>query len=454
VLNSAAFVNGGDSGARNRPSLAQAFQVNATGARFIVDTNHLKSKGSGCDDPDAGDGQGSCNEVRVNAATALVDWLAGDPTGTGEADVLLIGDYNSYAMEDPITTIKNAGYTNLVSSFLGPEAYSYAFDGQWGYLDQALGSASIVPQVAGVGDYHINSDEPSVLDYNTDFKTANLIASLYAPDQFRVSDHDPVVVGLNPNAAPTANAGGPYSVDEGSTVIVSATGNDPNGDTLSYAWDLDDNGSFETPGQAVTFSASGLDGPSAHTVKVKVTDGGGLTGVSSATVNVVNVAPSATFAATPSSVFAGFSFTLSLTSPIDPSPADVAAGFEYAFDCGSGYGAFGTSSTKKCPTSNTGVLTVGAKIRDKDGDVHEYTATVGVTVTYATLCSLTRTLVTKTGVADGLCAKLSTAAAAAGDTQKRDGALNAYRNQLDAQAGKSVTAADAALLKSLSLQLH
>ena len=113
--------------------------------------------------------------MRVNAATELMNWLATDPTGTGDPDILMIGDYNSYAMEDPITAIKNAGFTNLIESFLGPDAYSYVFDGQWGYLDHALGSASIVSQVTGVGDYHINADEPSVLDYNTDFKTANLI---------------------------------------------------------------------------------------------------------------------------------------------------------------------------------------------------------------------------------------------------------------------------------------
>ena len=204
-----AFVNGGDSAPRSRPSLAQAFQVNATGAVFIVDINHLKSKGSACDAPDAGDGQGNCNQVRVNAATELMNWFATDPTGTGDPDILMIGDYNSYAMEDPITAIKNAGFTNLIETFLGPDAYSYVFDGQWGYLDHALGSARIVAQVTGVGDYHINADEPSVLDYNTDFKTADLISSLYAPDQFRISDHDPVVVGLTPNAPPTVGAGGP-----------------------------------------------------------------------------------------------------------------------------------------------------------------------------------------------------------------------------------------------------
>jgi predicted extracellular nuclease len=198
VLNSVAFVNGGDSAPRSRPSLAQAFQVNATGAVFVVDLNHLKSKGSACDLPDQGDGQGNCNEVRTASAQELVNWLASDPTGTADPDVLLIGDYNSYAKEDPITTLTMAGYTNLIEHFLGLEAYSYVFDGQWGYLDHALGSASLIAQVSGVNEYHINADEPSVLDYNTDFKTPNLQSTLYAPDEFRVSDHDPVVVDLTP----------------------------------------------------------------------------------------------------------------------------------------------------------------------------------------------------------------------------------------------------------------
>ncbi len=197
VLNSVAFVNGGDSAPRNRPALAQAFRENATGAVFVAVGNHLKSKGSACDVPDAGDGQGNCNQVRVNAATELVNWLATDPSGTGDPDVLMVGDYNSYAKEDPIRVFGTGGFTNLVELFGGPDAYSYVFDGQWGYLDHALASAPLVAQVAGVADYHINADEPSVLDYNIDFKTANLITTLYAPDQFRVSDHDPVVVGLN-----------------------------------------------------------------------------------------------------------------------------------------------------------------------------------------------------------------------------------------------------------------
>ena len=204
VLNTDAFINGGDSAPRNRPSLLQAFQVNATGARFIVDINHLKSKGSACAAPDAGDGQGNCNQVRVNSVNELLSWFATDPTGTGDPDLLMLGDYNSYAMEDPITTLEANGFTNLVYKFAGPDAYSYVFDGQWGYLDQALGTASLTAQVTGVADYHIDADEPSVLDYNTDFKTANLINTLYAPDEFRISDHDPVIVGLELDSTPPA----------------------------------------------------------------------------------------------------------------------------------------------------------------------------------------------------------------------------------------------------------
>jgi uncharacterized protein len=198
VLNTVAFVNGGDSAPRNRPSLAQAWRSTVTGGVFVTDVNHLKSKGSACDAPDAGDGQANCAQVRTRSVGLLLDWLGSDPTGTGDEDVLLVGDYNSYAKETPIATLEAGGFTNLVEKYQGEDAYSYAFDGQWGYLDQALGSPTLVDQVTGVADYHINSDEPSVLDYNTDFKSAGQRDSLYAPDEFRVSDHDPVLVGLTP----------------------------------------------------------------------------------------------------------------------------------------------------------------------------------------------------------------------------------------------------------------
>ena len=45
------------------------------------------------------------NRTRTLAAQALVDWLATDPTGSGDADFLIMGDLNSYAQEDPIEAV-------------------------------------------------------------------------------------------------------------------------------------------------------------------------------------------------------------------------------------------------------------------------------------------------------------------------------------------------------------
>jgi hypothetical protein len=277
ALNTVDFVNGGDSAPRNRPSLAQAFRDNTSGGTFVAVANHLKSKGSACDQPDAGDGQGNCTAVRVRSAQLLADWLAGDPTGTGDPDVLVLGDMNSYAKEDPITALGKAGFANLIEQRNGREAYSYAFDGQWGYLDHALGSASISGQVTGVADWHINADEPSILDYNTEFKTANQVGTLYAPDEYRISDHDPVVVGMDlTNAAPVVgDVTAPAAATAvGSPVTVGATFTDADRlDThsASIAWGDGSTTPGTVAGAAVggshVYAAAGV-----YTVQVTVTD--------------------------------------------------------------------------------------------------------------------------------------------------------------------------------------
>eukprot|EP00775_Hariotina_reticulata_P009805 gene9805-9963_t len=196
VLNSTVDPTYDDS--RSRPTQAQTFQHKATGAKFTYVIAHLKSKGSPCTpaDPDVGDGQGNCAQTRAAAARAIVNWLARDPTGSGDPDYIVMGDLNAYAMEDAIRAFTDSGYTNLIKQYMGSEAYSYVFDGRQGYLDHALATASMTNQSVNAYEWHINAAEPGEFNYSMKDKSANQITEWYTPAPVRFSDHDPVMVDL------------------------------------------------------------------------------------------------------------------------------------------------------------------------------------------------------------------------------------------------------------------
>lgn len=180
----------------SRPPLAQGF-VAPNGEKFTVVVNHFKSKGScpAANDPnaDAGDGQGCWNVLRVQQAQALDAFMQARVTAVGDPDVLILGDLNAYAKEDPIFELATRGYADQIERFNGQQGYSYVFDGEAGYLDHALATAGLAAQITHALEWHINADEPSVIDYNTEFKPQDL----YTPTAYRSSDHDPVLVGLS-----------------------------------------------------------------------------------------------------------------------------------------------------------------------------------------------------------------------------------------------------------------
>lgn len=175
----------------DRPPLTQTFQEQRTGERFTVVVNHLKSKGS-CPSsgPDIDVGQGCWNAKRTAQAAALLDLVA--DLATTDPDVLVIGDLNAYGAEAPLLTLTVGGLVNQVARVTAASRYTYVFDGQAGYLDHALTTASLAAQVTGVTLWHINADEPSVIDYNLEYKPQDL----YVATAYRASDHDPVLVGL------------------------------------------------------------------------------------------------------------------------------------------------------------------------------------------------------------------------------------------------------------------
>ncbi len=92
---------------------------------------------------------------------------------------------------------------------------------------------------------------------------------------------------------PVPRLDGPYTMNEGTTLAVSATGSfDPFGELLTYAWDLDNDGSFDDgTGISVSVVGTNFDGPTTRLVSVRVTNASGLSSVAAAPVEVVNVAP-------------------------------------------------------------------------------------------------------------------------------------------------------------------
>ncbi|UAA38608.1 ExeM/NucH family extracellular endonuclease [Paraneptunicella aestuarii] len=183
----------------NRPALSQAFMLLENKQTLAVAINHLKSKGTSstcaaAGDADKGDGQGHCNLRRTNAAQATGVWLN---ELFPEMPVIALGDLNSYAKEDPLTAFADNGFVNLFEHLNIENAYSYVYSGESGQLDHALANAFMLDKVVDVTEWHINTDEPRILDYNTEYKTDEQLVSLYAADAYRSSDHDPVIVSIN-----------------------------------------------------------------------------------------------------------------------------------------------------------------------------------------------------------------------------------------------------------------
>jgi hypothetical protein len=331
-----------------------------------------------------------------------------------DANVIVLGDLNDFQFSDTLSILEQAGLHALIDDLPLAERYSYVFQGNSQAIDHMLAGGGLLPRPRAYDPVHVNAE----------FAT-------------QVSDHDPQVAGFTLDG-PTVSANGPYTVDEGSTTTLTASGSDPSGGALSYRWDLDGDGVYETVGATPAFSVA--DGPATRTVALIATAPDGATATSSAVVEVKNVAPSAVLTA-PASVNAPSPILLELAAATDPSAADTAAGFEYAFDCGDGFGSWSAVATASCPTTDVGTRTVRGAIRDRDGGVTTYTAIVAISVSVDSLCATIRGWAKNAGQANSLCVKL------------QHGQIEAFAHEVDAQTGKAFTSDQAALLKRLAARL-
>ena len=187
----------------NRTSLAVTFTHITSEQNVTLVASHFKSKGSSdltdttSPNFDQQDGAGFWNQRRLNGAIALSAWVETNPTNIEEDNVVLLGDFNAYAQEDPIQYLLGQGYTNVEND----DAYSFVFSGQTGTLDYALISDSLNDLFTEAAVWHINADEADAIDYNVDYgRDQTMFDETTAT---RNSDHDPVIFGLNLQAPQT-----------------------------------------------------------------------------------------------------------------------------------------------------------------------------------------------------------------------------------------------------------
>ncbi len=281
--------------ATSRVPLAATFESVETGDLFTVVVNHYKSKGqSGLNDEtspnfDQGDGAGFWNARRLETSQAVSAWLATNPTGIVDGDMIVMGDLNSYAQEEPVQFLLGEGFVNVE----GAESNSFVFDGQTGTLDYILVSDELNAKVNDVTVWNINSDEADALDYNLDFgKEASYFDGTTAT---RYSDHDPVIVGFNlesPNQAPVADAGTAQTVTEGATVTLDASASTDDAAVTAFSW-------TQVSGPAVTltgadtatptFTAPEVDAETVLVFEVTVSDAEGETATAMVAVTVNDV---------------------------------------------------------------------------------------------------------------------------------------------------------------------
>ena len=189
------------------------------------------------------------------------------------------------------------------------------------------------------------------------------------------------VTAVGPNSVPVANAGGPYAMDEGTMVMLDASlSMDADGDTLTYAWDLDNDGNYGEIGEPVTTSATvsvawttlqsfGIDDDGSYTIALRVQDGNGGVHVDSATLTVGNVAPNLSVSG-PSSVASGASYTLALNAT-DPGD-DTISGWTINWGDGSIEQFAGNPSTVSHIYQLSGfTYNISASATDEDGTFHD-----------------------------------------------------------------------------------
>ena len=185
---------------------------------------------------------------------------------------------------------------------------------------------------------------------------------------------------------------GPFLVDEGGTVPISATVSVSDDGDLNYDWDLDNDGEFETTTEQPVFSAEGMNGPLSIPIQVMVTDRAGRTDIGQSTVNVLNVTPDPVINGAPTSSDEGTA--IDLTSTVIG--AVEGETYTYAWEVKKDGAAYTTGAADifSFTPDDNGLYEVSLSVTDADGDTGTTSATIVVTNVSPVLSNVAVTLAT------------------------------------------------------------
>jgi hypothetical protein len=328
----------------------------------------------------------------TNAET--VSDLSLHPSG----NLYLTGTFTGIADFDPGSAVVNLGSgagaaDGYVMNLSPTGALVYA---------RSLGGGASTTQPAGIfADAGGNMYVTGGFSGKADFEPANAIYAVNGGNGSGFVAKLMPTVGTSKgpkNLPPTSvSAGGPYVFLEGNGLSVKATATDPEGQPLTYTWDLNGDGIFgDAVGAKVVLTplqmgALGLgDGTSLpRTIKVRVLDGVNLAVEVAATMTIQDVPPTVKLVA-PTSAVEGVRPTISYTVISDPSSKDMKAGMKASWDFnddgvwdvgdGSSY-AGSVAGAVKIPAqfvADSGPLAIRVRVFDKDGAYTEKTTTIVV----------------------------------------------------------------------------
>ena len=194
-------------------------------------------------------------------------------------------------LHDPNTTIP--GSSQLLAGSIGfsdPEDPNSSFElKERVFIPADFGSDLFTISVNGTdeGSYTIaagtvfGNEEPQTFVWNTHSGQVDVI-------HLTRSDQSELV--FTPRLL-SVSAGGPYIVNEGGIVGLNGSGMNPEGEPVSYEWDIDQDGQYELSGQLVSFSAEYIDGPAIQTISLKVCTSSNVCATGDTTVSIYNVEP-------------------------------------------------------------------------------------------------------------------------------------------------------------------